>query len=147
MERDANYWISLVRKETRDLEVTDCLERHGVVALDAGELVLPDAGVILHLRKTEDPPEQLWVAGVAFVLSAVRGGHPYAGNLPHGIMAADSVLDAGMRLNPAMLLPTRDSSVFEAVYPEHRLKLTFDTKQQLQSCAWLTTRTEPEPLD
>ena len=147
MERDANYWTSLVRKETRDLEVTDCLERHGVVALDAGELVLPDAGVKLHLRKTGDAPEQPWVAGVEFVLSPARGGQPYAGNLPHGIMAVDSVLDAGMRLNPAMLLPTRDSNVFEAVYPEHRLTLTFDTAQRLQSCAWLTTRSEPEPLE
>ncbi len=147
MEHDPNYWISLVRKETRDLEVTDCLERHGVVALDAGELALPDAGVRLHLRETQHAPEQRWVAGVEFVLSPASGGHPYAGDLPHGVMAADSVLDAGMRLNPAMLLPTRDANVFEAVYPEHKLQLRFDSEQRLQSCAWLTTRSEPEPLE
>ncbi len=147
MEHDPNYWISLVRKATRDLEVTDCLERHGVDAPDAPRMALPDAGVHLHLGKTNGVPQETWVCGVEFVLLPTRAGSPYAGSLPHGLMASDSVLDAGMKLNPAMLLPAGNANVFEAVFPEHKLVLTFDGDESLRSCAWLTTRTEPEPLD
>ena len=145
MELHPNYWISLVRKSTRDLEVTDCLERHGVAPLEAGPLALPDAGVNLHLRKTHDAAEEIWVGGVEFVLPPMRARSSYAGSLPHGIIASDSVMDAGMKLNPAMLVATRNTNVFEAVFPEHKLVLTFDTSQKLQSCPWLTTRTEPDP--
>ena len=147
MEHDPNYWISLVRKAIRDLEVTDCLERHGVDAPDAGRLALPDAGVQLHLGKTNVAPQETWVCGVEFVLLATRTGSSYAGSLPHGLDASDSVLDAGMKLNPAMLLPVGNTSVFEAVFPEHKLVLAFDGDESLQSCAWLTTRSEPEPLE
>jgi hypothetical protein len=146
MELDAEYWLSLVHKDLDDLEVTDCLERHGVSVRKVkwihglGRLRLPDAGVFLYLRKTSGRPPVIRVLGAEFVLSGMRGGKAYAGSLPHGIAPTDTLLRIGQKLEPAPLSPAATPEAFEACFPEHRIVVKLDSAESLRSCSWITTR-------
>jgi hypothetical protein len=146
MERDAEYWISLVHKDVEDLEVTDCLERHGVSVRKVkwihglGRLRLPAAGVYLYLRKRAGKPPMIHVLGVEFVLSAMRGGKAYAGSLPHGVAPTDTLLRIGQKLEPAPVSQAATPETFEACFPEHRIVVALDSAESLRSCTWISTR-------
>jgi hypothetical protein len=139
-EQDANYWTSMVQMDCDEPEVAECLLRHGVElgALEwmdeSGRASLEGPGVILHLWKpvaTGEPA--VFVRGVEF-------GASYEGSLPHGIDAADALVDIGLKLHPAMPVPGGEPHFYEAVFPEHRLVIQMDADDILQSISWFTTR-------
>jgi hypothetical protein len=139
-ERDANAWTALVLLDCDEPEVAECLLRHGVALADvrwrggAGLASLQKSGVTLHLGEPDSAGESaVFVRGVEF-------GATYEGSLPHGIDAADTLMDIGLKLQPAMPLPIDVPHAYDAVFPEHRLVIQMDADDILQSIAWFTTR-------
>jgi hypothetical protein len=140
-------WVSLVECRVDVPEVADVLKRHSVSLKSLqwihgmGRAALPDAGVRLLLWKTGvGKPGVIDVMGVEFVLSGMRGGKPFDGALPHGVVASDSLQTIGRKVQPAMLLPAATPDSYEALWPEHRFVVNVTADEQLKSCTWISTR-------
>jgi hypothetical protein len=146
VELKAAYWLDLVDKRCDELEVQDALERHSV-SLDSldwvgsqATLSLPACGVRLLLWKTTAEPQ---VIGIEFVVNGMREGKCYEGDLPHGIDAADELMEMSLKLHPSMLMPASTPNRHEALWPAHRVVVEFDADGMLMSCAWVSTRARP----
>ena len=140
-------WIGLLDKDCDDPDVSSVLDRHRV---SLGKLQwihgssrasLTEAGVRLLLWKTgvgKDAPVD--IMGIEFVLSGMRGGKPYAGELPHRVLASDSLQAIGHKLQPAMLVATPTPNNHEALWPEYRILVQVTADETLKSLSLISTR-------
>jgi hypothetical protein len=145
-ELEAAYWLDLVGKTCDELEVEDALDRHEV-ALDGARWIqntttvtLPECGVRLLLVQASEKPRGAFVAGVEFAVSGLPDGGSYDGSLPHGIDAADTLMDISQKVHPAMPTPGSAPNSFDAVFPEYRLTIQMDEDDILQSVTLTSTR-------
>lgn len=145
IELEAAYWLDLVNRTSDELEVQDVLERHGVSLDDLqwdGDtrwVTLPRCGIRLMLKKAGDAQAGC-VTSVEFAVAGLDGGGSYDGTLPHGIDAADTLMEITRKLHPAMPTPAEAPNCFDAVFPEHRLVIRMDDDDMLQSLLWASTR-------
>lgn len=142
LELEAAYWLDLVGRRCDELEVEDALERQGVSLAaihwvdERGILLLPRAGIRLHLQRLSDP----MVVGVEFAVGGLADGNSYEGNLPQGIDSADTLMQITTKLHPAQPTPGNQPHSYDAVFPEYRLLIAMDGDDMLQSLTWITTR-------
>ena|SRR5688500_9256320 len=140
-------WVGLLDKDCDDPDVSSVLDRHRV---ELGKLQwihgssrasLTEAGVRLLFRKTGAGRSALVdITGVEFVFNGMRGGKPYVGDLPHGLLATDSLRAIGNKVQPAMLLATSTPNTHEALWPEYRIQVQVTADETLKSVSFVSTR-------
>jgi hypothetical protein len=140
-------WIGLLDQDCDDPDVSSVLDRHHVSLgklqwiHGSGRAALTDAGVRLLLWKTGvGRGAAVDVMGVEFVFSGMRAGKPYDGELPHGLLATDSLRAIGKKVQPAMLLATPTPNVHEALWPEYRIQVLVSADETLKSVSLISTR-------
>lgn len=139
-------WVSLLERNCEDPEVSSLLDRHRV-SLSRLQWIhgfsrasLPEAGVRLYLWKTgvgKSAPVD--IMGVEFVLSGMRGGRSHPGDLPHGILATDSLHAISSKVQPAKLI-SPSSNTHEALLPEYRIQVQVTADESLKSLSLISTR-------
>lgn len=140
-------WVGLLDKDCEDPDVSSVLDRHRVALgklqwiEGASRASLTEAGVRLLFWKTgAGRSAAVDIMGVEFVFSGMRGGKPYQGDLPHGVLATDSLRSVGDKVQPATLLATPSPDTHEALWPEYRIQVRVTADESLKSIGLISTR-------